>query len=133
MFRHQCRVLLLASSCLAVACGGGDDEPSTPTGPSGPGSGTSAATITIGANGVSPSTAAIPRGSRVTFVNNDTEAHTMSSNPHPIHTDCPPLNMGTLGPGQTRESGILNTARSCGFHDHDDPTNLSLLGTITVQ
>ena len=133
MFRHQCRVLLLASSCLAVACGGGDDEPSTPTGPSGPGSGTSAATITIGANGVSPSTAAIPRVSRVTFVNNDTEAHTMSSNPHPIHTDCPPLNMGTLGPGQTRESGILNTARSCGFHDHDDPTNPSLLGTITVQ
>jgi len=132
MFRHQCRVLLLVASGLAAGCGG-DDGSSTPTGPSGPGSGTSAATITISANGVSPSTAAIPRGSRVTFVNNDAEPHTMSSNPHPIHTDCPPLNMGTLGPGQSRESGILNTARSCGFHDHDDPTNPSLLGTITVQ
>jgi plastocyanin len=133
MFRHPCRVLLLVSSGLAAGCGGGDDGSSTPTGPSGPGSGTSAATITISANGVSPSTAAIPRGSRVTFVNDDAEPHTMSSNPHPIHTDCPPLNMGTLGPGQSRESGILNTARSCGFHDHDDPTNPSLLGTITVQ
>jgi plastocyanin len=136
MIRLQCCVLLLVMSCLSIACGGGGDDggPSTPTGPSGSGSGASAATITIGASGsVSPSTVSIPRGSRVTFVNDHTQSHTMSSNPHPVHNDCPPLNLATLGPGQSRESGILNTARTCGFHDHDDPTNPGLMGTVTVQ
>jgi len=70
----------------------------------------------------------------VTFVNNDTVSHDMSSDPHPDHTDCPAINQaGFLRPGQRRESGNLNEVRTCGFHDHDDPTNRRLQGTITIR
>lgn len=114
----------------AASCGGDDDD--NPTAPSG--SGNSTATLTIAAGGViSPSTATILRGDRVTFVNNDTVSHTMASDPHGPHTDCPALNVGTLGQGQSRVSGQLNTARSCGFHDHDNPDSPELKGTIVVQ
>lgn len=58
----------------------------------------------------------------------------MSSDPHPDHTDCPEINqVGHLNPNQSRQTGNLNTARACGFHDHDDPFNTALTGTITVQ
>lgn len=123
-------VAALAVAAVAVAsCGDGDDDP---TGPSG--SGNSTATFTIAAGGqISPGTATISRGDRVTFVNNDTVPHTMASNPHPNHTDCPALTVGTLSAGQSRDSGTLNTARTCGFHDHDNPDNDGLKGTVVVQ
>jgi hypothetical protein len=70
----------------------------------------------------------------VTFVNKDTAAHEMASNPHPVHTDCPPINkVGALGPGQSGTTGPLTVARVCGFHDHGQPTNAALQGTITIR
>jgi plastocyanin len=76
----------------------------------------------------------ISPGSRVTFVNNDTRAHDMASDPHPEHTACPAINdVGFLQPGQSRTTGNLNTPRSCGFHDHNQPSATSLQGTITIQ
>jgi hypothetical protein len=58
----------------------------------------------------------------------------MSSDPHPGHTDCPAINQaGFLSAGQSRLTGNLNTVRTCGFHDHDQPTNTSLQGTIVIQ
>jgi plastocyanin len=91
-------------------------------------------TITISANSVSPRTLTVPTGSRVTFVNNDTRAHDMASDPHPEHTTCPAINdVGFLQPGQSRTTGNLNTARNCGFHDHNQPSVTSLQGTITIQ
>jgi plastocyanin len=122
---------LLGMIVVTASCGGDDDNDPT-GGPSG--SGNSTATLTIAAGGVvSPSAVTINRGDRVTFVNNDTEPHTMSSNPHPVHTDCPALNVGTLGPGQQRDSGTLNTSRVCGFHDHDNPDSPGLQGTVRIQ
>jgi hypothetical protein len=41
--------------------------------------------------------------------------------------------VGALAPGRTGVSGPLNTARSCGFHDHGLPTNGELQGTIVVR
>ena len=100
-----------------MACGGGS---ATPAGPSSGGS--TAATITITTSGVSPAQVTVSAGSRVLFVNNDTKSHNMASDPHPEHTDCPEINaVGLLQPGQSRETGNLNTVRTCGFHDHDDP------------
>ena len=91
-------------------------------------------TITISGNSVSPRTLTVPTGSRVTFVNNDTRAHDIASDPHPEHTACPAINdVGFLQPGQSRTTGNLNTARNCGFHDHNQPTVASLQGTITIQ
>jgi plastocyanin len=125
-----------ALAVTAAACGGGGD--STPTAPSGGGSGSGggpiAATIIIGADGrVSPASATVALGSRVTFTNNDSVVHDMNSDPHPAHTDCPALNVGSLGPGQSRTSENLTAARACGFHDHLRPTEDRLMGRITVQ
>lgn len=70
----------------------------------------------------------------MTFVNNDTRNHDMQSDPHPEHTDCPALaQVGFLSPGQSKTSGNLNTARACGFHDHNLPDVASLNGVIRVQ
>jgi hypothetical protein len=58
----------------------------------------------------------------------------MASNPHPEHTDCPELNqVGFLQAGQARESGNLNTVRTCRYHDHNQPNNTSLQGSIVIQ
>jgi plastocyanin len=93
------------------------------------------ATITITpTNAVSPNIVTVSPGSRVTFVNNDTRAHEMASDPHPEHSDCPELNqVGFLQAGQSRTSGNLNTVRTCGFHDHLDPFRAALRGTIRIQ
>ena len=91
-------------------------------------------TILIVNNAVCPQTLTVPRGSQVTFNNNDNRAHEMNSNPHPEHTDCPEINqVGHLEPGQSRQTGNLNTARSCGFHDHINSENRALQGTIVIQ
>ena len=118
-----------ASALTIAACGGSD----SPTGPSG-GGGTSAATITIGSDGrVSPSSVTVPLGSRVTFVNNHNQPHEMSSDPHPEHTQCPEITVGSLQPGQSRQTQNLNTARTCGYHDHNRETDTGLQGTIRIQ
>jgi hypothetical protein len=58
----------------------------------------------------------------------------MSSNPHPEHTDCPEINaVGFLNPNQSRQTGNLNVVRTCGFHDHDNPNNVALQGSIVIQ
>ena len=91
-------------------------------------------TITITSSGVSPRSVTVAAGSRVTFVNNDSVPHEMNSDPHPQHTDCSELNqVGFLSPGESRQTGNLNTARTCGFHDHNQSTNTSLQGTIVIQ
>jgi len=70
----------------------------------------------------------------VTFVNSDSRTHQMFSNPHPEHTDCPEINdVGFLNPRQSRQTGNMNTVRTCGYHDHNQDTVVSLQGTITIQ
>ncbi|MEQ1897712.1 MAG: hypothetical protein ABL971_10050 [Vicinamibacterales bacterium] len=124
----------LAAAITAFACGGGS-TPTTPSPSPGPSPAPSnAATITITSAGASPRSVTIAAGGRVTFVNNDTRPHDMSSDPHPEHTTCPAINQaGFLSAGQSRQTGNLTTVRTCGFHDHDQPTNTSLQGTIVIQ
>ena len=92
-------------------------------------------TVTINGNGqVTPVDIQVARGTRVTFVNQHTSPHDMTSNPHPTHTDCPEINqVGNLFNGQSRQTGPMNTVRRCGFHDHGEPDNGRLQGSITVQ
>jgi plastocyanin len=128
------RFLVAASLGAVVACGGGNSNPMTPglgTGSPGP----SGATITISAGGVvSPSAVTINSGESVTFVNNHSQSHQIASNPHPAHTDCPAINaLDTINGGQTKLTNALTTSRTCGFHDHNDPSNGSLQGTITIR
>ena len=62
----------------------------------------------------------------------------MDSDPHPAHTDCPEINqVGFLTAagqtGSTKLTGNLNTAKTCGYHDHNRDFDTSLQGTIVVQ
>jgi hypothetical protein len=62
------------------------------------------------------------------------ESHNDRRHPHPTHGDCPEIDqVAFLSPGQSKQTGNLNTARTCGFHDHTDAFNTALQGTITVQ
>lgn len=138
MTRHRfTAATALATLALVASACGGDDSPGTgPSGGGGGGGGTGgtvAATITITAAGVSPSSVTVAPGSRVTFVNNDSRPHDMASDPHPAHTDCPEINVGFIAAGASGTTQNLNTARTCGFHDHNQPNVSSLMGTIRIQ
>jgi plastocyanin len=115
---------------MLAACGG---SPGGPSSTGGGGTVTSGATITIANGAVSPVQVTISVGQSVTIVNNDTKTHDMASDPHPIHTDCPALNGGILAVGQTKATSALTTARTCGYHDHNDPDNANLKGSVVVR
>ena len=121
--RRSWRRVLLATALLAVTCGG------SPSGPS-----SANATVTITANGPTPSEVRVPVGGRVMFLNSDARPHAMSSDPLQVHTDCPAINdVGFLNPGQSGTTGILNVARTCGFHDHTNELDATFRGRIVVQ
>lgn len=119
------------------ACGGGSTPvtptptPSpTPTPTPTPGG----TTFTIANNAVSPRELTVARGTRVTFTNNDNRPHDMNSDPHPEHTDCREMDsVGFLPPGQSAQTAPLNTARTCGFHDHNQDFVEALKGRIIIQ
>jgi plastocyanin len=120
--------LAAAFAAAAISCGKSDSGTSPSTAP------TATTTINITSAGVTPKNIVISRGSQVTFVNNDSQQHEMASDPHPEHTDCPEINsVGVLNGGQTRQTGNLNTARTCGYHDHMHFENNNLKGTILIQ
>ena len=71
---------------------------------------------------------------RGTYFNRDGIDHDMTSDPHPEHNACPEINqVGFLVPGQSRQTGNMNTVRTCGYHDHDNPANTAVQGTITIR
>jgi plastocyanin len=126
------RALAVLAAAAACSCGGSStssptNDPSAPTAPN---------TITITSNGVSPKAITVSAGAQVTFVNSDPthDHHNMFSDPHPDHTDCPPINsVGFIVNGQSRQTSNLVTVRVCGYHDHDDAQNTKWQGTITIQ
>ena len=72
-------------------------------------------------------------GQQFLLVNRSSANRQISSNRHPIHTDCPPLNQpGFLPSGASGLSGIFDIARSCGFHDHQNPIDQTMRGEIVI-
>jgi plastocyanin len=123
-------MLLGLAALFLPSCGGG--APSAPTVTPDPSRASS--TITMTSNGVSPAVLTVPPGTRVLFINNDTRTREMNSDPHPEHTNCPEINaIGFITPGQTKETGNLNTVRTCGYHDHGNPNNTGFQGRIVIQ
>ena len=109
-------ILVLILLLLLTSCSGGSSTPTTPSNPSNP------YTFTLTSSGVSPKELIVPLGTRVLFVNQDARGHDVASDPHPEQTDCTEINsVGLLTPGQSRETGNLVVAKTCGFHDHDNP------------
>jgi hypothetical protein len=130
------RFLILAGGVLQLAlaltgCGGygspTDPDPGSPPGPEG-------ALVTITASGLEPSTVTIAVGQSVTFVNNDSIAHDIASEPFPSYSDCPAVNrVGRLEPGESRQTGALEEARACGFLDLLRNGDARWHGSINIQ
>ena len=123
--------VFVACTCAALACSCGGSSSSSTT-PSDPGT----STVTITASGVSPKSITVSAGAQVTFVDNDPshDHHNIQSDPHPEHTDCPPINdVGFIVSGQSRQTSNLIVKRVCGYHDHDFPQDSKFFGTITIQ
>lgn len=86
------------------------------------------ATITFNANGFSPSTLTVKKGTTVTVVNASETEVQFSSDDHPSHRKNPEMNLSTIGPGE-KATFTANTVGTHGFHDHLDD---NLTGTLTV-
>jgi plastocyanin len=126
MQRRLTRSILAVTALSVAACGSSDPAPSpTPELPS--------TTITVTASGANPRNVIVTSGTQVTFVNSDGSIHEMYSDPHPEHTDCPEFDsVGRLSPGQRRQTTNLVEVRTCRFHDHLNPDNNLLKGTVTI-
>jgi plastocyanin len=120
---------IVCAVLVASTCGGKSGNPGSPSPADNPNQ------MTISAAGVlTPSELVVAPGSRVLFINNHSQRHHMSSDPHPDHGDCPPIDqVGALTQGQRRETGNLIAVRTCGLHDHEDPDNPALRGRIVVR
>ncbi len=137
---HTRILLSVAALGFLSACGGGST-----TSPGGGGSavvvkdggtgGPNGATITITSGGLSASSVTVAVGQTVTFVNNDSKAHEIASNPHPQHGSCPGIEggLGTIAAGQTKVTHNFGNAGTCRYHDHLDDTNTRFQGAIVVQ
>jgi hypothetical protein len=124
-------MLLVCLAAAASTCGGGGGGGN----PGGPSPSDNPNQMTISSSGVlSPAELVVSPGTRVLFINNHSQRHNMTSDPHPEHDDCPEINqVGLLSQGQRRETGNLVTVRTCGIHDHDDPDNRNLRARIVIR
>ena len=129
------RLLVLCVAIGSLACGssGGDGPSQTPSPsptPLGP------PTMTITASGVNPQVLhTFDAQETITFINDDVRAHDMRSDPHPSHSDCPSMNVGTMMPGERREitGPSLPRFALCYYHDESDPTNSVFRGVVVTH
>jgi plastocyanin len=88
-----------------------------------------AVTITYNGSGFSPSSVTVPKGGTLTVKNTSTQSVQFDSDPHPVHTDNPELNVGVVSPGQSK-SVTVNNPGTWGVHNHLDPSQKA---TVVIQ
>lgn len=88
-----------------------------------------AATITYSDSGFSPSSITVKSGDSIAIKNTSSQAMQLDSDPHPVHTDDPELNVGTVDSGKTVTFKVSTTG-SHGVHNHLDSSKKM---TIIVQ
>ena len=126
--RIQIALVLAPVTTVVVACGESGNG-----GPTAPSASAAIPTVTVTAAGVNPKEVRVAVGGRVRFVNNDSVNRQINSNPFPAHDDCPPVNQAALlTPGQSKMTGVLSLAGTCGFHEHLTEGAAAFLGTILV-
>lgn len=86
-------------------------------------------TVQLTASGFVPANVTVRAGTTVVWVNASGAQGAVYSNPHPIHTDYPPLNLGVFQNGGTF-SLLFDKAGTYGYHNHLNPGQT---GTIVVQ
>jgi plastocyanin len=123
---------------LSAGCGASSPtEPTPPGGSNAPPDNTTPATgtvVTVSATGVSPQVITVAVGARVTFTNTDTRSHDFSGGPDPSRPECPEIDAaGFVLPGQSKQTGVFATARTCVYHDHTYLGVPAFTGRIVIQ
>jgi hypothetical protein len=126
------RSFLAGIALLAAACGGGGGSSGGGGSPTGPTGTPQSTTITINAAGVSQQQVRIEIGQQVQFSNNASRNVEIQSDPHNVHNLCPPLNVGTMTPGQTRTTSAFTVRGTCTYHDHTNAEDGRFRGAILV-
>ena len=126
--RRSLLLLLAALGLPAASC-----SKSSPTEPVMTGGSSTNETVVLTSSGVSVHALTVPPSSRITFMNSDSVAHEIASDPHPVHTQCPELNGPVLQPNATFTAMMASMPENCGFHDHLNATNPAFQGSITVK
>lgn len=85
--------------------------------------------VSISATGFSQKDIKIKAGEKVTWTNQDSAMHNVSSAVHPTHQVYPPLNLGNISAGESK-SLIFPDKGIYKYHDHLNP---SLFGSVTVE
>ncbi len=88
-----------------------------------------AVSVALTATGYAPPSVTVKVGQVVTWTNTSGSSATVSSDPHPTHTDLPELDSPTLGNGDSY-SFTFTKVGTWGYHNHLDP---SVEGTVIVQ
>ncbi len=94
---------------------------------------TKTVTVTISSSGPSPKSVTINKGETVMFVNNDSATHQIASNPHPSHTDYQGFDSLSGIPSGASYSFTFQKTGAFDYHDHLDPFNSGLQGSVTVK
>lgn len=85
--------------------------------------------ISENADGFSPATLTVKKGTTVVFTNKSGSLVSINSANHPTHLLYPKLNLGEIEAGQSK-SLQFNDVGSFGFHDHLNP---SRFGKVIVE
>lgn len=89
--------------------------------------------VKLTSGGITPASLTIRVGDTVTFRNDAAVSFWPASNPHPTHTDCPGFDaMRALNNGESYTLAFTKVEQ-CGYHNHLDPSNPMMKGTITVR
>lgn len=86
--------------------------------------------VTITSAGFSPKDITVKVGETVVWINQDTNPHTVNSDPHPTHTVYQPINQVGRIQASEEKSFTFDKAGTYKYHDHLNP---SLTGIVTVQ
>jgi hypothetical protein len=89
--------------------------------------------VRIGPSGLDPAERHPSLGMCVAFINQDTVAHDIRSDPHPAHSNCPALNVGLVPPGTSSVTLAMNTWGICGYHDELAPGDERFKGQFVIE
>lgn len=86
-------------------------------------------TVRFTDDGFTPSSITVKSGGSITFMNESNQTVNPSSDPHPTHTINPQLNVGEIGPGESKTITVTK-AGQWGVHNHLNPSEKL---TVVVQ
>lgn len=89
------------------------------------------AAVSITKEGFSPATIKVKKGTSVTWTNNDTANHQVSSDPHPTHDQLPELGDGDLTASGESFSFVFDKTGEFTYHDNLNP--LTFQGKVIVE